>query len=83
MKNANLSKDRITTLLGVLLILLGMYMLFDTYQNEGFTDWKHFAAPAGSILTGLFFVRSPDSIIKLGESAGEKAIGKKFGDGKN
>ena len=73
---ANLRKDPITTIAGAVLIALGIYITYDTYQNDGFKTWKDFLLPLGSIITGVFLVRSPDSIVKLGNKAIDKKIGK-------
>ncbi len=72
--SANLKKDPITTIAGAALIALGLYITFDTYQADGFKTWKDFLLPFGSIVTGVFLVRSPDSIIRLGNKVIDKKI---------
>lgn len=73
---ANLRKDPITTIAGAVLLALGLYITFDSYQAEAFNTWKDFLLPLGSIVTGVFLVRSPDSIVKLGNKAIDKKLDK-------
>lgn len=74
--SANLKKDPITTIAGAALLVLGLYITYDSYQVDGFKTWKDFILPLGSIVTGVFLVRSPDSIVRLGNKAIDKKLGK-------
>jgi uncharacterized membrane protein len=76
MMSANLKKDPITTIAGAALLALALYITFDSYQNESFNTWKDFLLPLGSFVTGVFLVRSPDSIVKLTTKAVDKKISK-------
>ena len=78
--SANLKKDPITTIAGAALLALGLYIVFDSYQSDAFKTWKDFLLPLGAIVTGVFLVRSPDSIVKLTSKAVDKKIGKEKGE---
>jgi uncharacterized membrane protein len=78
--SANLRKDPITTIAGAVLLVLGLYIVFDSYQEDGFKTWKDFLLPLGSIVTGVILVRSPDTIIRWGNKAVDKKLGKDKGD---
>lgn len=78
--SANFKKDPYTTSAGALLLALGLYIVFDSYQEDGFKTWKDFLLPLGSIVTGVILVRSPDTIIRWGNKAVDKKLGKKEGD---
>lgn len=74
--SANLRKDPITTIAGAALLALGLYITYDSYQEDAFKTWKDFLLPLGSIVTGVFLVRSPDSIVRLTNKAVDKKLDK-------
>lgn len=78
--SANLKKDPITTIAGAVLLGLALYIIFDSYQNEQFKTWKDFLLPLGCLVTAVFLIKSPDSIVKLTSRAVDKKIGKKEGE---
>jgi len=78
--SANLRKDPITTIAGAVLLVLALYITFDSYQTDGFKTWKDFLLPLGCFVTAVFLVKSPDSIVRITNKVVDKKLGKEKGD---
>lgn len=89
MKNANFNKDKVTTMLGIILFIFAIIgytcMLLAPYivdVPKEFTD-KHWYIPhvflVAMLLLSFTAIISPDTIVR----GVNKGIDKKFGDGKN
>lgn len=76
--SANLKKDPITTIAGIIFVLISilMYMLPMFMQvSKDFTEKWYM--PLVPLVVGVYLMRSPDSIIRFGNRAASKRLGKK------
>lgn len=79
--SANLKKDPITTIAGIIFVIISILMyVLPMFMEVGKDFTEKWYVPLIPLIVGVYLMRSPDSIIRFGNRAAAKKIGKKEGD---